>query len=74
MGFTLLSPPIVPEATPGGYTQDWAIIELDLDKFDPDNFEGNAIDLGRICRLRISRPCIPTHATAPASSIQSAAF
>jgi hypothetical protein len=46
LGFTLLSPPIVPRATPGGYTQDWAIIELDLDKFDADNFEGNAIDLG----------------------------
>ena len=46
LGFTLLSPPIVAGAAPDGYTQDWAIIELDLDKFDADNFEGNAIDLG----------------------------
>ncbi|KAN0076330.1 hypothetical protein V8E54_006472, partial [Elaphomyces granulatus] len=45
LGFTLLSPPIVAGAAPGGYTQEWAIIELDLDKFDANNFEGNAIDL-----------------------------
>lgn len=46
LGYTLLSPPIVLGAAPNGYSEDWAIIEVDLDKFDAENFEGNIIDLG----------------------------
>ena len=51
LGFRLLSPPVVAGATPQGYTEDWAVIELDLEKFDLANFVGNAIDLGGNCDL-----------------------
>ena len=46
MGFKLLSPPLVAGAPPLGFTQDWAMIQLDLEKIDATNFVGNVIDLG----------------------------
>ena len=46
LGFRLLSPPLVAGAAPRGFTQDWAIIKLDLEKFNAANFAGNVIDLG----------------------------
>ncbi len=38
-----LSPPI---RVSEGYSEDWAIIEVDTSKVDASNFNGNAIDLG----------------------------
>ncbi|CAA7263668.1 unnamed protein product [Cyclocybe aegerita] len=43
LGHVVLSPPI---NAGEGYTEDWAIIEIDTSKVDASNFEGNAIDLG----------------------------
>ncbi|KAK7447031.1 hypothetical protein VKT23_014244 [Stygiomarasmius scandens] len=44
LGDVVLSPPI--NVSGEGYTEDWAIIEIDVSKVDKDNFKGNAIDLG----------------------------
>ncbi|KAF8267033.1 hypothetical protein EI94DRAFT_1786628, partial [Lactarius quietus] len=49
LGHVILSPPI---STRKGYTEDWAVIEIDTSKIDASNFEGNTIDLG----TRISVP------------------
>ena len=45
IGSIYLSPP-VGSIYPGPYSQDWAIIELDVNKFDRGKFKGNVIDLG----------------------------
>ena len=45
IGHTILSPPISISKSEG-YTEDWAIIEIDPSKVDESNFHGNAIDLG----------------------------
>ena len=45
LGHVILSPPICLGSS-GGYTEDWAIIEIDPSKVDASNFTGNAIDLG----------------------------
>ncbi|KIM51804.1 hypothetical protein SCLCIDRAFT_12023 [Scleroderma citrinum Foug A] len=39
-------PPITVGAGAACYTEDWALIELDRNKIDWDNFKGNAVDLG----------------------------
>ncbi|KAI6006447.1 hypothetical protein EDC04DRAFT_3123797 [Pisolithus marmoratus] len=50
LGHVILSPPI--NVGSEGYTEDWAVIEIDASKIDASNFAGNAIDLG----TRISVP------------------
>ncbi|KAK7447048.1 hypothetical protein VKT23_014258 [Stygiomarasmius scandens] len=44
LGHVVLSPPI--SISSEGYTEDWAVIEIDASKVDKTNFKGNAIDLG----------------------------
>jgi hypothetical protein len=46
LGHVILSPPISVGAGSEGYTEDWAIIEVEPSKVDASNFDGNAIDLG----------------------------
>ncbi|KAE9397856.1 hypothetical protein BT96DRAFT_859655 [Gymnopus androsaceus JB14] len=46
LGHVVLSPPIKRGAGTEGYTQDWAVIEIDASKINATNFNGNAIDLG----------------------------
>ncbi|GBE84426.1 predicted protein [Sparassis crispa] len=49
LGHVILSPPInvgVGSSSDEGYTEDWAVIEIDASKVDASNFNGNAIDLG----------------------------
>ncbi|KAJ1301764.1 hypothetical protein OPQ81_008993 [Rhizoctonia solani] len=46
IGFVVLSPPIDVGVGSEGYTDDWAIIEIDPSKTDETNFKGNFIDLG----------------------------
>ncbi|TFY70698.1 hypothetical protein EVG20_g2313 [Dentipellis fragilis] len=48
LGHVVLSPPIKFGAgsSSEGYTEDWAVIEIDASKIDASNFDGNAIDLG----------------------------
>ncbi|KAJ7145815.1 hypothetical protein C8R44DRAFT_755948 [Mycena epipterygia] len=49
LGHVILSPPInvgVGSSSGEGYTEDWAVIEIDASKVDASNFNGNAIDLG----------------------------
>ncbi|KAF8957093.1 hypothetical protein BDZ97DRAFT_120014 [Flammula alnicola] len=46
LGHVILSPPISVGSSSEGYTEDWAIIEVDASKVDGSNFNGNAIDLG----------------------------
>ncbi|KAG8947964.1 hypothetical protein FRC04_010161 [Tulasnella sp. 424] len=48
LGHVVLSPPINVGvgSTSEGYTEDWAVIEIDDSKVDATNFNGNAIDLG----------------------------
>ncbi|KAF9483415.1 hypothetical protein BDN70DRAFT_771829, partial [Pholiota conissans] len=49
LGHVILSPPISVGGSSGcpveGYTEDWAVIEIDASKLKPRNFEGNTIDL-----------------------------
>ena len=44
LGHVILSPPI--NVGSGGYTEDWAVVEIDDSKIDASNFKGNVIDLG----------------------------
>ncbi|KAI0274416.1 hypothetical protein BGY98DRAFT_935883 [Russula aff. rugulosa BPL654] len=46
LGKVILSPPIGVRVGREGYTEDWAVIEVDASKIDIDNFNSNAIDLG----------------------------
>ena len=50
LGHVILSPPIRlgcnSEGGNEGYTEDWAIIEVDRSKVNASNFSGNVIDLG----------------------------
>jgi hypothetical protein len=45
LGHVILSPPIGIDIGDKGYTEDWAIIEIDASKINASNFSGNAIDL-----------------------------
>ncbi|KAF8326997.1 uncharacterized protein EI90DRAFT_3226658 [Cantharellus anzutake] len=46
LGHVAYSPPITVGAGAKRYTEDWALIELDCNKIDWDNFKGNVVDLG----------------------------
>ncbi|KAK0468792.1 hypothetical protein IW261DRAFT_1612751 [Armillaria novae-zelandiae] len=46
LGHVVLSPPISLGTGTQGYTEDYAIIEVDNDKIDRSTFQGNTIDLG----------------------------
>ncbi|KAK7447047.1 hypothetical protein VKT23_014257 [Stygiomarasmius scandens] len=46
LGHVVLSPPIGFGVGSEGFTEDWAVIEIDPSKVDKNNFQGNAIDLG----------------------------
>jgi len=46
LGHVLYAPPISVNAGGGGFTEDWALVELDRSKFDWSTFPGNAIALG----------------------------
>jgi len=46
LGHVALSPPINVGVDSGGYTEDWAVIQIDASKVDATNFDGNAIDIG----------------------------
>ncbi|RPA99861.1 hypothetical protein L873DRAFT_1682426 [Choiromyces venosus 120613-1] len=46
LGYVVYSPPIECGFSTEQYTQDFAVIEIDLSKIDGTNFEGNVIDLG----------------------------
>jgi hypothetical protein len=46
IGHVAYSPPITVGASSKCYTEDWALIELDRNKIDWNNFTGNAVDLG----------------------------
>ncbi|THV02724.1 hypothetical protein K435DRAFT_836237 [Dendrothele bispora CBS 962.96] len=48
LGHVVLSPPISVNVGGEGYTEDWAVIEVDASKVDSSNFSGNAIDLGNL--------------------------
>ena len=46
IGHVVLSPPLLHGVGNGGFTQDFAVVEIDPTKIDTTNFIGNAIDLG----------------------------
>jgi hypothetical protein len=46
LGHVVLSPPIGLGVGEEGFTEDWAVIEIDGSKVDSTNFVGNVIDLG----------------------------
>jgi hypothetical protein len=46
LGHVVLSPPIGLDVGEDGFTEDWAVIEIDNSKVDLTNFVGNVIDLG----------------------------
>ncbi len=48
VGHVILSPPISVGYGSEGYTEDWAVIEMDASKIDGSNFQGNSIDLGTV--------------------------
>ncbi|KIM73605.1 hypothetical protein PILCRDRAFT_828987 [Piloderma croceum F 1598] len=45
LGYVVLSPPIGLGVGEEGFTEDWAVIEIDDSKVDSTNFVGNVIDL-----------------------------
>jgi len=55
IGFIRHSPSIAFNVTPGGFTEDWAVLELDGPKFR--EFRGNAINIGMSSYLFFSN-CI----------------
>jgi len=56
IGRTTLSPPINISFGNEGYTEDWAVIEIDSSKVNTSNFQGNIIDLsGRITSYDFTR-------------------
>ncbi|KAK0218117.1 hypothetical protein IW262DRAFT_1117502 [Armillaria fumosa] len=58
LGHVILSPPM---SSSEGYTEDWAVIEIDASKVDASNFRGNAVDLGtRIPQYEFIRMMDPT--------------
>ncbi|KAL4077475.1 hypothetical protein J3A83DRAFT_4388852 [Scleroderma citrinum] len=46
LGHVVLSPPIGFGVGEEGFTEDWAVVEIDASKVDATNFVGNVIDLG----------------------------
>ncbi|KAL4071575.1 hypothetical protein V8B97DRAFT_1870846 [Scleroderma yunnanense] len=46
LGHVVLSPPISFGVREEGFTEDWAVVEIDASKVDATNFVGNVIDLG----------------------------
>ena len=46
LGYVLHAPPISRATGPKQFTEDWALIDLDLDKIDWDTFKGNVVYLG----------------------------
>ncbi|KAM5543702.1 hypothetical protein V8D89_002319, partial [Ganoderma adspersum] len=46
IGHVVYAPPITLGAEPGGYTEDFALIEIDTSRFDASNVKINCIDLG----------------------------
>lgn len=46
LGFVVVSPPLALNVGEEGFTEDWALVEIDSSKIDSTNFVGNAIDLG----------------------------
>ena len=46
LGHVILSLPFNTNVGSQGYTEDWAVIEVDRSKIDSSNFQGNVIDLG----------------------------
>jgi hypothetical protein len=46
LGHVVCSPPIALGVGTEGYTEDYAIIELNSDKIDKSAFRGNVIDFG----------------------------
>jgi hypothetical protein len=68
LGHVILSPPIKLGigSSSEGYTEDWAVIEIDASKIDADNFDGNVIDLGtRIAPDKLTRMMHPNPRNAP---------
>ncbi|KZT04518.1 uncharacterized protein LAESUDRAFT_298724 [Laetiporus sulphureus 93-53] len=68
LGHVILSPPINVgiDSSGEGYTEDWAVIEIDASKVDASNFDGNAIDLGtRIPVYEFARMMHPNPRNAP---------
>jgi hypothetical protein len=46
LGYVLYAPPISVNIGDKGFTEDWALVELDREKFDWNAFRGNVIHLG----------------------------
>ncbi|KAG8806641.1 hypothetical protein FRC17_004889, partial [Serendipita sp. 399] len=46
LGHVVLSPPLGLNVGEEGFTEDWAVIEIDKSKVDSTNFVGNVVDLG----------------------------
>jgi len=54
IGHVIYSPPISIITGDRSFTEDWALIELDRDKFNWDTFRGNVLHLGMFIPLRSS--------------------
>lgn len=53
LGHVIYSPPIELGVGTEQYTQDFAVIDIDLSKIDATNFEGNLIDLGTMIQPNV---------------------
>jgi hypothetical protein len=67
VGFVVASPPIALNVGEDGFTEDWALVQIDRSKINSVNFVGNVIDLGTtISPEKISEWMYP-HITNPPS-------
>ena len=66
IGHVSLSPPIGLNVGDDGFTEDWAVIEIDPSKIDSTNFIGNVVDLGiKVPVYDFTRWMWPHHANPP---------
>ena len=65
LGYVALSPPIGLNVGEEGFTEDWAVIEIDRSKVDLTNFVGNVIDLGTTIPVGTFWSWMDPHRTKP---------
>ena len=63
IGRVILSPPISVGVGSEGYTEDWAVIEIDASKVDASNFKGNTINLTGIQLGEFIRKVYPNYSS-----------
>ena len=67
IGHIFLSPPIGLNVGDEGFTEDWAVIEIDASKIDATSFVGNAVGLGIVIPIEKFTSWMYPYPTNPSS-------